>query len=85
MYIKIYAKPPLPEENEDDASFNLFIFPTKQILEFVCNTTSHVFQGLSYGLILKLFPFMGLVSALVSQWPIFYLSAHPFIPSLPIP
>lgn len=47
MYIKIYAKPPLPEENEDDASFNLFVFPRKQILEFVCNTSSHVFQGVS--------------------------------------
>lgn len=47
MYIKIYAKPPLPEESEDDASFNLFIFPRKQTLEFVCNTTSHVFQGVS--------------------------------------
>lgn len=45
MYIKIYAKPPLPEENEDDASFNLFIFPRKQILEFVCNTSSHVSGG----------------------------------------
>lgn len=45
MYIKIYAKPPLPEESEDSVSFNLFIFPRKQTVEFVCNTTSHVFQG----------------------------------------
>ena len=85
MYIKIYAKPPLPEENDDDASFNLFSFPRKQILEFVCNSTLHVFQWMSQGLVLKLFLFIGLISALVSQWLICYLSALLFIHSLPIP